>query len=190
MAVTNKMHHSMVVCLMALLFVVPEWGYSQSNNPQSIKVFETPPSPHELADILFPPRPRAILIDDGSDRKSQPPRLFGMQINFEFGKVTIVPESRPFLDSVGEMLNLVGLTEEAIVIEGHTDAVGGDSFNQTLSEKRALAVKRYLISVHGIAADRLHALGKGEQDLLNAQDPLDAINRRVQFKPLDRKGNG
>lgn len=154
-----------------------------------VKLFSAPPTPFELAEILFP-RTRSIVIEDGSDTRSQPERAFGMHIHFEFGQATIVPESKPYLDSLGEMLNLTGLSREAIVIEGHTDAVGSESYNQVLSEKRALAIKQYLIKVHSISADRLYPVGKGEQELLNQQIPDNPLNRRVQFRPFERGAQG
>ena len=72
--------------------------------------------------------------------------------------------------------------ELAIRIEGHTDDMGGDAFNQTLSDKRANAVKARLMSA-GIADDRLQAVGKGAVAPIasNATDIGRAQNRRVEL---------
>ncbi len=111
---------------------------------------------------------------------------FGLLINFEYGKATVTSESLDYLDAVGEMLKLEQTGSEAILIEGHTDGVGSLAFNQKLSEQRALAVRRYLISAHEISAIRLHSVGYGETSLHDTTNPEAAINRRVEFRLLDR----
>ena len=148
-----------------------------------VTVFKEVPSPHDLADILFPQKSRSIVVGSGSAAESAP-RLFGMLINFEFGKAAILPESIPYLDSVGRMLNLHGVTDKSIVIEGHTDAVGGVYYNQQLSEQRAVAIRRYLVEKHGVKQQRLHTVGLGETQLYDYANPSAAVNRRVQFRPL------
>ncbi len=151
-------------------------------------IFEQPPAAAELADILFPSSGRSIVIGGSSAKKVEPeaPKLFGLLINFKFGEATILEESLPYLDSVGQMLNLESVRSESIVIEGHTDAVGEDHFNNSLSQDRALAVTDYLVSVHNIDAERLHPVGKGEVEPYDANDPTAPINRRVQFRPLNK----
>jgi outer membrane protein OmpA-like peptidoglycan-associated protein len=69
-----------------------------------------------------------------------------------------------------------------VVIEGHTDATGSDDYNLSLSQRRAASVKQYLISVHGIDAARLEAVGLGKTRPLYAADPFAPENRRVQFQ--------
>jgi len=75
-----------------------------------------------------------------------------------------------------------------VTIEGHTDSIGSDSYNQRLSERRAQAVKAYLVS-KGVAASRLETVGKGEQEPVapNTKDGKDnpqgrAMNRRAELK--------
>jgi outer membrane protein OmpA-like peptidoglycan-associated protein len=66
------------------------------------------------------------------------------------------------------------------MIEGHTDAVGDETYNQTLSEQRALAVRQYLAGKQ-VDAARLETVGKGETELLEAADGEAAVNRRVRI---------
>jgi outer membrane protein OmpA-like peptidoglycan-associated protein len=68
----------------------------------------------------------------------------------------------------------------SLLIEGHTDALGPDRYNFELSERRAIAVARYLVVHHGIAPERLQVAGKGKSEPL-LSDPYDPRNRRVQF---------
>ena len=57
------------------------------------------------------------------------------------------------------------------MINGHTDAVGTDEYNQKLSERRAEAARDYLISQHGIEPNRLVAKGYGKSQLLLPTEP-------------------
>lgn len=169
--------------------------FTAQSMAQGVQVFDEPPSPEELAKILFPEKTRSIVLTEDAPAATQTatatdadevPRIFAMLINFEFGKTSIVKESLPYLDAVGKMLNLDELAGQSIVIEGHTDSVGAAAFNQKLSEKRALAIRRFLVSRHNIAESRLHPVGKGERELHDPNNPRSAINRRVQFRPLER----
>jgi outer membrane protein OmpA-like peptidoglycan-associated protein len=65
-------------------------------------------------------------------------------------------------------------------IEGHTDGQGSQAYNQALSERRAAAVRRELMAVHGVDPAQLDALGLGKSQLLDPSQPLAAANRRVR----------
>ena len=102
------------------------------------------------------------------------------KINFASGKAVILSNSFPILDSVAQVLRDYPAIK--LRIEGHTDSQGSDSFNQTLSERRARAVRQYLQD-QGIAAGRLRSRGLGETMPLdtNRTDSGRATNRRVEF---------
>jgi OmpA-OmpF porin, OOP family len=102
------------------------------------------------------------------------------QIHFEFNKATIRKESYPILDAVVDVLNR--FPEMRIEIQGHTDNKGRAAYNLKLSDKRAAAVRKYLVS-HGIAGDRLvsHGYGMTRPLVPNDTDQNRALNRRVQF---------
>ena len=79
----------------------------------------------------------------------------------------------------------VALGEAAAVqIEGHADASGPDTYNLTLSQLRARAVRAYLIEQHGITPERLPFVGKGESEPYDARNPAAPVNRRVVFTNL------
>ncbi|MDJ0958943.1 MAG: OmpA family protein, partial [Arenicellales bacterium] len=138
-----------------------------------IRYFDQPPSAEALADILFPTQYRSIKGD--ADVPEQPRFSgFGMPIQFEYGSTIIIAPSLPYLDSVGEMLNLDGVEDRKLIIEGHTDSAGSREYNQKLSESRAEAVKLYLMSVFNIDPDRLVTVGRGETELFDRRDPLAA----------------
>lgn len=102
-------------------------------------------------------------------------------INFELGAATLKEESFPTLDEIYDMLN--DNPEMQIIINGHTDSQGSASYNKTLSTNRAESVKAYFVG-KGIAAERLEAFGKGEEEPIadNSTQLGRAANRRVEFK--------
>ncbi len=102
---------------------------------------------------------------------------------FATNRATILPESE------SELLNLYNLLiehpEMRIRITGHTDNVGSDRFNQSLSEQRAKSVKSELVK-RGIDANRIEAEGKGKAEPVATNDTEEgrAQNRRVEFMIL------
>jgi outer membrane protein OmpA-like peptidoglycan-associated protein len=104
-------------------------------------------------------------------------------IRFDTGKATIKPESTGILNEVLALLE--DYDDLRLRIEGHTDDVGSDASNQTLSERRAEAVADWLAR-HGIDGDRLETAGRGESvpRVDSASDEGRAENRRVEFHRL------
>ncbi|MDP3440571.1 MAG: OmpA family protein [Azonexus sp.] len=79
---------------------------------------------------------------------------------FDFNKAVLRPAGQAKLDELVSKANAIKL--EVILAVGHTDRLGGDAYNQKLSEKRAAAVKEYLVA-KGIEANRVYTEGKGEK---------------------------
>jgi len=112
----------------------------------------------------------------------QPNTAVGLPIKFAFNSATVLNESKPFLNKIGKMLALPDYSKERLIIEGHTDATGSETYNQSLSEKRAQAVKAYLEGHFSVASNRLLVTGFGENQSLPKISPYAAVNRRVQFR--------
>jgi len=74
-------------------------------------------------------------------------------------------------------------TDASILLEGHADERGTTEYNMHLGERRALAVKEYLVRVGGIAAERIQIISKGEEDPedVGHSEEAWAKNRRVEF---------
>ncbi len=116
---------------------------------------------------------QAIVIDLASD------------VLFDFDKFTIKPEAATTLSKVAVLIREKARGD--VLIEGHTDAKGTEAYNQVLSEKRAKAVKKWLIKEYGIRADILKTKGWGEQKPIAPNTKKDgsdnpegrARNRRV-----------
>jgi outer membrane protein OmpA-like peptidoglycan-associated protein len=102
------------------------------------------------------------------------------KIRFANGKDTILFDSYPLLDEIGQAIQ--DNPKMQVSIEGHTDSNGSDAFNLKLSQKRAEAVRDYLIA-RGIQADRLKATGYGETKPIAPNDTEEGRekNRRVEF---------
>lgn len=107
-----------------------------------------------------------------------------IKVNFALASDKILPGSFAALNELGEALQSKELYDTKILLNGHTDATGGDALNQALSERRAHAVKHYLQAKFLVPAHNLLAIGYGEEQLLNAGDPAAAENRRVEIVNL------
>ena len=97
---------------------------------------------------------------------------------FDFDKATLKPEGRTKLDEAVATLNRY--SDMRVEIQGHTDSLGTEAYNQGLSERRAKAVHDYLVS-KGISASRLTTRGFGETQPVadNGTKEGRAQNRRV-----------
>ncbi len=105
-------------------------------------------------------------------------------VKFDFNKYSLKTESYPILWHATQVL--LSNPDLKVEIQGHTDAVGSESYNMTLGEKRAQTVKDYLVA-RGISADRLSIKSFGESAPIASNDTAEgrALNRRIEFKVLD-----
>ncbi|MGA2127597.1 MAG: OmpA family protein [Xanthobacteraceae bacterium] len=104
-----------------------------------------------------------------------------LEIYFDYKSAAITAKAVPDLATLGRALRNPDLAGSVFMIAGHTDAKGGDQYNLGLSERRAEAVRRYLIQRLGLSADTLMSVGYGKEQLKVKDDPYAAENRRVQI---------
>ncbi|MBO4599503.1 MAG: OmpA family protein, partial [Bacteroidales bacterium] len=111
-------------------------------------------------------------------------RICLFNINFDFDSYRLRKESYPHLDEVAMMMN--AFPEMRIKIIGHTDSLGSDKYNQTLSYNRAKSVIRYLQS-KGIDKDRMVPEGFGEKYPIDTNSTPEGRfhNRRVEIEVLN-----
>jgi OmpA-OmpF porin, OOP family len=106
---------------------------------------------------------------------------------FDFDKSVLRPDGRKSIDDA--MSKLSGTDLEMVIATGHTDSIGSDAYNQRLSERRAAAVKDYLVS-KGIPAAKITTIGKGESQPVATNKTSEGRqkNRRVdiEFKGVRR----
>ena len=102
------------------------------------------------------------------------------EISFDFGSAAIKPTFKPTMHKLAEVLRKYDRNE--ITIIGHTDSTGSDSYNQVLSERRAVAVRDELTSL-GVPPSRLRAIGRGEFEPRadNGNEAGRQLNRRVEI---------
>ncbi len=115
----------------------------------------------------------------------EPTKHFDLaDVNFEFGKASLLPESYPILDDLVDYLNRK--SNERIEVGGFTDNIGSDAKNLILSLERSKAIVNYL-TAKGIASERLVAKGYGAEDPMADNDTEEGRkqNRRTQIKILD-----
>ena len=113
---------------------------------------------------------------------------FAADAFFDFNKAVLKPEAKAKLDDLTGKLK--GITLEVIIAVGHTDAVGGDPYNQKLSVKRAEAVKAYLVT-KGIEPNRIYTEGKGKKQPVADNKTAEgrAKNRRVEIEVVGTRPN-
>lgn len=116
----------------------------------------------------------------------EPERVFRLEnVYFDFGKSTLRPESYSALDQLAELM----LLQPNMVIEiaGHTDNVGSPQSNLQLSQKRAEAVRQYLIK-KGISASRIIARGYGDTQPIadNSTEAGRQLNRRTEVRIISK----
>ena len=103
-----------------------------------------------------------------------------LDVKFDFDKSKVKEESYSDIQNLADFMNQYPQT--TTTVEGHTDSVGTDSYNQKLSERRATAVREVLVNQYGVGGERVSSVGYGESRPVadNATEAGRAINRRVE----------
>jgi len=110
-----------------------------------------------------------------------------LEINFDYNSAQISAKSLPSVQALGRALSNADLKGSTFVVAGHTDAAGGEAYNQELSERRADAIKRYLVDKYGIGSADLVTVGYGKSKLKDPNQPMAEVNRRVQVVNMENK---
>ncbi len=149
--------------------VARQWASAGITVQHVFQVEEAPPPAPPPPAPPPPPVPKRRIILRG--------------VNFDFDKSTIRPDARVILDEA--VATLRSEPEIRVSVEGHTDAMGSDEYNQRLSERRATAVADYL-SRGGISRGRFSTEGFGESNPVasNVEEDGRAQNRRVELRIL------
>jgi outer membrane protein OmpA-like peptidoglycan-associated protein len=110
-----------------------------------------------------------------------------LEITFDYNSAEISARSLSAVQALGKALSNPDLKGSTFVVAGHTDAAGGESYNQDLSERRADSIKHYLTEKFGIAGTDLVTVGYGKSKPKDAANPMDPANRRVQVVNMATK---
>jgi OmpA-OmpF porin, OOP family len=140
------------------------------------------PGQNASAPLGCPIKPALVVVTDCEVKIAQ-------QIHFAINRDLIKPESYPILDAVVEVLTKNPNIK--LEVQGHTDDKGSDVYNKSLSDRRAAAVRKYLVS-HGISPTRMQSKGYGEERPLvdNDSEENRGLNRRVQFMRIEGDNAG
>ena len=110
-----------------------------------------------------------------------------LEITFDYNSADISAKSIPSVQALGRALTNAELKGSTFVVAGHTDAAGGEEYNQGLSERRADAIKKYLVDKYGITGSDLVTVGYGKSKLKDPAQPMAEVNRRVQVVNMENK---
>lgn len=130
-----------------------------------------------------------IQVEGTENAASPPPALQAMskmpnltvEIQFDINSDWIRPASWETIGRIADALHHPLLLSNKFVVVGHTDAKGKRDYNLKLSQRRANAVRDMLISTFRIEPNRLVAVGLGEEQLKDQNNPDAGVNRRVQL---------
>jgi OOP family OmpA-OmpF porin len=133
---------------------------------------------------LPPPPPPPLATPTPAPMPAAKKRIVLRGVNFDFNSAELRPDSGPILDQAVAVLG--ENSDVLVVVEGHTDNIGNDEYNQALSVQRAEAVFRYLVN-RGIAPERLRTEGHGESRPVATNDTEQgrAQNRRVELRVMN-----
>ncbi|HSC82874.1 MAG TPA: OmpA family protein [Pseudomonas sp.] len=127
-----------------------------------------------------PDTPANVTVDaDGCPAVAEVVRV-ELDVKFDFDKSKVKEESYGDIKNLADFMNQYPST--STTVEGHTDSVGTDAYNQKLSERRANAVREVLVNQYGVGSERVNSVGYGESRPVadNATEAGRAVNRRVE----------
>jgi len=136
----------------------------------------------KILDVLRTKGTRGLSVEEINDLPavvSDRPSV-DLEVYFDYDSSAITTAAKPTLTSLGKALQAKELKGENFLLAGHTDGTGNPNYNQDLSERRAAAVKQFLIENFGVSESELVATGFGQTRLKIPSDPAAAQNRRVQ----------
>ena len=159
--------------MIGAVFIAPAFAGSPSVTDFSdteVKIIES----GDIVEALAVPRGTKV-------RPNARPRV-RLPVYFEFNSADLKPEAKELLEKVGKALITADLETFSFAVEGHTDSVGGENFNENLSERRANSVKKFLQEA-GVGEGRLQSVGRGEASPVdsNSTDDGRKHNRRVEI---------
>jgi len=173
-----RIHHRFGVLAAAVLLTFgSSAAFAESDAPGVTDYSGADGTAIETSDITT-----ALAVPRGTRIEASAPPTVRLPIFFEFNSATLAPDGRALLDKVGAALSSDELATFRFSVEGHTDSVGSDAYNKSLSMQRAEAVKTYLLA-QGVPSDRLQIVGRGESSPVAGNDTEDGRrrNRRVEL---------
>jgi outer membrane protein OmpA-like peptidoglycan-associated protein len=127
----------------------------------------------------FRPMVRPAAAAAGTAATAAQPARASILVTFVTDSAELTARAKKALDVLAGAMKSDKLASVRFTIEGHADPRGSEDHNLKLSQSRADSVRQYLMSAHGLTAERVNAVGKGSSALMNPGDPAAPENRRV-----------
>ncbi len=127
----------------------------------------------------FRPAVRPAAAVAGTAATAAQPARASILVTFVTNSADLTAGAKSALDVLAAAMKSEKLAAVKFTIEGHADPRGSEELNLKLSQARADSVRAYLTSSHGLAADRVNAVGKGSSALMKPSEPAAPENRRV-----------
>ena len=160
------------VALLAAALTAVSFAQAQEQQPTREQVIESLRAKQLTRCPQFDPKYGCALA---------PAERIDVEVNFALGSAVLGRAAAAQLAALGAELAKPERKGTRLVVAGHTDARGGDEFNQRLSERRAAAVKHVLVGRLGMPNETVVAIGHGKTEPKNTADPYAAENRRVEI---------
>jgi outer membrane protein OmpA-like peptidoglycan-associated protein len=170
--------------IVVAIVTIPQWAGAQGNEQYM------PPNASKQDYINALKKTRSIrpVIPSGKQQLTgsvhEQASAISVKVYFPYNSAELTDQAKAELDNLGAALSSSDFSRDRWQIEGHTDASGGEEYNQSLSTRRAMSVYNYLITKYGMRPDQLVPVGKGKTDLYDPQHPYAAVNRRVRITYL------
>lgn len=127
----------------------------------------------------FRPAVRPAAAVAGTAAAAAQPARASILVTFVTNSADLTASAKSALDVLAAAMKSEKLAAVKFTIEGHADPRGSEELNLKLSQARAESVRDYLTSAHGLAAERVNAVGKGSSALMKPSEPAAPENRRV-----------
>ncbi|MBC7610298.1 MAG: OmpA family protein [Polaromonas sp.] len=174
---SRKFHLLMLSSLLIATSVCAE-----SQDPNVTSFGKRAPTFEELSKAFAPAPKSSTLMSMGLPKAVK--KSIDMELLFPFASATISPKVKTQLGALGEFLQSAQLGPGEFLIEGHSDGVGSAENNRQLSERRAQAVKGFLVSQYKVSPQVISVSGVGSQHLKDPANPASEANRRVEFSMI------
>ena len=148
-------------------------------------VTNTPETPAEQ-DLIDKLKTSGVAAPSAADRREISEIIQGrpktdVEVNFALDSALIDDRAKTGLSQIGGVLSREEFKGRTIFINGHSDAFGGPEYNLALSQRRAEAIKQYLVNEFNLDPGRIIAVGFGREQLKYPNSPYASGNRRVQI---------
>lgn len=178
--------------VLAGVAITPAWA----DGPTSVGA---QPSRDELIQLLAPkgataPSERGLRVRSANPADAAPQGgdntpaatapAIALDVKFGLNSAELTDQAKDTIRRLGAAFNSEQLRGYRFRVEGHTDASGRPDYNLVLSQRRAEAVRDFLVSQLGVTPNRLEVVGRGEQEPLDPANPMSGVNRRVQVVNL------